>query len=91
MRPHVVDHLPVDTLGGVAQRQFAESGEVAGRKEIVDGAAGLFRNVDLTFAEAFDQVVGRQVDQFDFVGGREHVVRYGLAHLDAGDLFDDVV
>ena len=62
MRPHIVDHLPVDPLGGMAQRHLAESGQVAGRKEVMDGAAGLLRDVDLAFAKPFDQIVGRKID-----------------------------
>ena len=58
---------------------------------MMDGAAGLLRNVDLAFAKPFDQIVGRKIDQFDFGGRREHVIRHGLANLDAGNLFDDVV
>ena len=52
---------------------------------------GLLRNVDLALLEALDQIVGREIDQFDRVGAVEHRIRHGFAHPDAGDLGDDIV
>ena len=91
MRLHFREQLLVDPLGGAAQGEFAQRGEVGGREEMLERALGLFRNVDLAFLEALDQVVGRQIDQFDGVGAVEHGVRHGLAHAHMRDLRDDVI
>ena len=52
---------------------------------------GLLRDVDLSFLEALDQIVGREIDQLDGVGAIEHGIRHGLAHADMRDLSDNVV
>ena len=86
-----VEHLLVDALGGAAQRQFAQRGQIAGREEMLERALGLLRDVDLALLQPLDQVVGREVDELDVVGAIEDRVRHRLAHADAGDLRDDVV
>ena len=68
MRRAIVLHLRVDALGHAPQRQFAQRDQVALFEEALDGAAGLLGHVDFAFAQPLDQVVGRQVDQLDFVG-----------------------
>ena len=47
---------------------------------MLERALGLFGNVDLAFLQALDQVVRREVDQFDVVGAIENRIRHGLAH-----------
>ena len=91
MRLHFREQLLVNPLGGAAQGQFAQRGEVGGREEMFERALGLFRNVDLALLEALDQIVGRQIDQFDGVGAVEHGIRHGLAHAHMSDLRDHVV
>ena len=91
MRLHLGEQLLVDPLGGAAQRQLAQRGEIGRREEMLERALGLLRNVDLAFLEPLDQIVGREIDQLDRVGAIEHGVRHGLAHADVGDLRDDVV
>ncbi len=88
---HLGEQLLVDALGGAAQRQLAQRGQIAGREEMLQRALGLFRHIDLAVLQPLDQVVGRQVDQLDGVGAVEHGIRHGLAHADMGDLRDDVV
>src|SRR5207237_1117692 len=88
---HVHAHLRVDPLGGAAQRELAQRDQVALTEEVPDGLLGLLGHVDLAVLEAFEELVGRQVDQLDVVGLFEDRVRHGLAHHDAGDLRDDVV
>ena len=61
------------------------------RKKVLRGVARLLRHVDLAFGEALEQLVGRQIDELDLVGAGEHAIGHGLAHVDAGDLRDDVV
>ena len=83
--------LLVDALGGAAQRQFAQRGEIGRREEVLERALGLLRHVNLAVLQPLDQVARRQVDQFDRVGAVEDGVRHGLAHPHMGDLRDDVV
>ena len=64
---------------------------LAGEKKCSKRPLGLLRDVDLSFLEPLDQIVGREIDQFDGVGAIEHGIRHGLAHADMRDLSDDVV
>ena len=88
---HVGEQLLVDALGGAAQRQLAQRGEIAGREIMLQRALGLLRHIDLAVLQPLDQVVGREVDQLDGVGAVEHGIRHRLAHAHMGDLGDDVV
>ena len=88
---HVIEHLRVDAFGGVAHRQFPQSGQIAALEEALDGAARLFRDIDLAFGEALQKVVRRQIDELDFVGFGENRIGHGFAHPNAGNALDDVV
>ncbi len=91
VRLHFVEQLLVHPLGGAAQREFAQCGEVGRREEVLERALGLLGDVDLAFLEALDQVVGRQIDQLDRIGTIEHGIRHGFAHAYMSNLRDDVV
>ena len=41
--------------------------------------------------EPLDQILGREVDQFDGIGAVENGVRDRLAHAHMGDLRDDII
>ena len=58
---------------------------------MLERALGLLGDVDLPLLEPLDQVVGRQIDQFDRVGAVEHRVRDRLAHPHMRDLRHHVV
>ena len=88
---HVGEQLLVDALGGAPQRQLAQRGQIARREIMLQRALGLLGDVDLAFLQPLDQVVRREVDQFDRVGAVEHRIRHGLAHPHMGDLGDHVV
>ena len=88
---HMGQQLLIDPLGGPPQRQFAQRGQVARREIMLERALGLLGDVDLAFPQPLNQVVRRQVDQFDRVGAVEHRIRHGLAHPHMGDLRDHVV
>ena len=88
---HVADHLFVDPLRRATQREFAQRGQIAGREIVTDCALGLVRHIDLAVLQALDQVVRRQIDQFDVVGLVDDRIRHRLAHPDPGDPRDDVV
>ena len=57
MRLHVLEQLLVDPLGGAAQRQLAQRGQVARREIVLERALGLLRDVDLALLQALDQIV----------------------------------
>ena len=88
---HMSEQLFVDPLGGAPQRQLAQRGQIARREIMLQRALGLLGDVDLALLEPLNEVVGRQVDQFDGVGAVEHRIRHGLAHPHMGDLRDHVV
>ena len=88
---HVGEQLLVDALGGAAQRQLAQRGQIARREIMLERALGLLGDVDLALLQPLDQVVGREVDQLDGVGAVEHRIRHGLAHAHMRDLRDHVV
>ncbi|HVV82621.1 MAG TPA: hypothetical protein VHE35_06055 [Kofleriaceae bacterium] len=88
--PAVSLDVDVDPLGGAAERQLAERGEVALLEEVLGGPRGLLAEVDLALGEPLEQRLGGEVDERELVGAGEQVVGHRLAHLDAGDLLDDV-
>ncbi len=88
---HVVDHLLVDALGRAAQSQLTKGRQVSRLEIVLDGPFGLVRDVDLAVVQPPDQVLGREVDEFDVVGPVDHRVRHRLPHPDAGDARDHVV
>ncbi len=88
---HVVEQLLVDPLGGAAQRQLAQRGQIARREIVFQRPFGLLGHIDLALLEPLDQIVGRQVDQLDRIGAIDHRVGHRLAHPHMGDLRDDVV
>ena len=91
LRLHALDQVGVDPLGGAAQRELAQRGQVLRLEEILDRARRGVLHVDLALGEALEQFVGRKIDQHDLVGLVEHRVGHGLAHPHLGDLLDDVV
>ena len=86
----MVEHLPVDGFGGTAQGQFAQRRQVRLGKEMPQRPAGFLGHIDLAGLEAFDQFVGRQVDQFE-IGVIENGVGHSLAHADLGEAGDDII
>jgi hypothetical protein len=88
---HIFDHVAVHPLGGAPKRQFAQGGDVAGRKEMPQCPLRLGLHIDLALLEPLQKFIGGGVHHFDFVGFVQHFVRYGLAHMDAGDLRDHVI
>ena len=51
----------------------------------------LYRNVDFSFFETLDQIVGREVNKFHRVGAIKHRIWNCLAHANMRDLCNDVV
>ena len=60
-------------------------------KKLLSAASIALGRVDLAGAQAFEQRLGREVDEHDLVGAPEDRVGDGLAHADAAQLGDVVV
>ena len=88
---HVVEKLLVDALGGAPQRELAQRRQISRREIMLQRPLGLLGNIDLAFLQPLDEIVRRQVDQFDGVGAVEYRIRHGLAHPHMRDLRDHVV
>ena len=88
---HLGEQLLIHPIGGAAQRKLAKRRQIGGREKVLQRPLGLLRDVDLSFLEALDQIVGRQIDQFDGVGAVEHGIRHRLAHAHMRDLRDHVI
>ena len=84
-------HFIVDPLGRPPQGQLTQGDQIALAEKMMDGAGRLLWQVDLAFPQAFQELVGRQVDEHDFVGFVEQAIGQGFAHLDPGNAADDVV
>ena len=63
-----VQELLVDALRGAPQRQLAQGRQVARREVVVERPLGLLRDIDLALLQPLDQIVGREVDDFDVIG-----------------------
>jgi len=87
----VAFHLVVHPLGGAPQRQLPQSNQIALAKKVLPGLFRLFGQIDLAFLQALDEIVGRQIDELDFIGPVQKRVGHGLPDDDAGDLADNVV
>src|SRR5205807_6541627 len=55
------------TLGGLAQRQLSERGQVRLLEKVLQSPFGLRSNVNLACFEPFNQILRRQIDQLDVV------------------------
>ena len=64
-------HRRIHAIGGRAQRQLAQRDQVALAEEFSSARSAFSRHVDLALAQAFEQVVRRQVDQLDLVRALE--------------------
>ncbi|MDR6236653.1 hypothetical protein QE440_004394 [Pseudomonas psychrotolerans] len=77
--------------GGGAHGQLAQRGEVGLAEEGVDGGAGLLGHIDLALAQALQQFPGWQVDEHQFIGIEQDLVRHGFPYLHSGDVAHLVV
>ena len=84
-------HLGVDPVGCPAQGQFPQGNQIAFAEEVLEGAAGLLRHIDLALAQALQQIIGGQVDQFDLIGLFQDGVGHRFAHKHARDLGHDII
>ncbi len=84
-------HVRVDALGRLAEGQLAQRDEVPLAEEVLGGALCLRGEVDLPFAEALEQIVGRDVHEVDLGRLLHDRVGHRLADDDARDLRDHVV
>src|ERR1035437_2978421 len=66
-------------VGGVADGEFAERGEVGFGEEVVERAGRLLAGVDHAAFDAIAQGLWREIDQHHLVGFVHHQIRNGLA------------
>lgn len=91
MRAHVIDHLLVHTLRGPAQRKLTQGGQISGDEVVLSGALGRFAEVHLSFLQALNEVLGREIDQLDILGAVQDRVRHGLVDTYPRNASDDIV
>ena len=84
---HVVFHM----LGGAPQGNLAQGDQVALAKKVLRRPLGLLRQINLAGFQAAEQLVGRHIDQDDFIGRIDHRVGHGFLHANAGDGTDGAV
>src|SRR5450759_3504443 len=87
----VVAHLRIDTLRGTPQRELAQRNQIALAKKVADRPFGLLRQVNLAFAQPFQQIVRRQIDELDLVSALEHRIGHRFPNANLGDAADDIV
>ena len=88
---HALDEIGVDALRGAPQRELAQCRQVLRLEEVLNGTEGSVLDIDFAFGQPLQELVGRKIDQHDFVGVIEHGVGHRLAHPDLGDLLNDIV
>ena len=91
MRIPMHEPLGVEALSRPAQRKLPQGRQISRREIMFERPLGLLRHVDLAFAKALHQLIGREVDDFDVVGSVEDGIRRRFANPDAGDLLNDIV
>jgi osmosensitive K+ channel His kinase sensor protein len=69
----------------------ARAARILQLEEILDRARRGIGHVDLALAEAFAQLVRREIDEHNLIRLLEHTVRDGLADAHASDSLNDVV
>ena len=84
-------HLFIDPIGGPAQSQFTQGNQISLAEKVFDSPLRLAADIDLAFIQALTEIVMRQVDQHNIVGGVKKGVGDGFAHLNAGNAADDIV
>ena len=77
--------LAIDSARHLAQREFAQRGQVAGLEKILERLLDLCRRIDFSFAQAFAKLLDRHVDVDDLIRFRDEGIGHHLAHFDAGD------
>src|SRR5262245_11361916 len=73
------------------ERELAQGKQVPSAKEVFFRTRRLIGNIDFSFAEALEELIGRKINEFDLVGSLENSVRDGLANANACHLAHDVV
>ena len=84
-------HLRGHALGRPLQRQFPQRYQISFGEKIGQSPVGLGRHIHFAFPQPFQQIVGREVDQLDFIGAVEERVGHGFADHHARDLGHHVV
>src|SRR5690606_27101930 len=67
MSAHMAEELLIHALCSAAQRQLTQCREISRRKIVADRPFCGLREIDLAFIEALDEIVWREIDEFDIV------------------------
>ncbi len=65
-------HLLIDPLGCSPECHFPQRDEIALAEKILERLLCVLRHIDLAVFESLQEIVGREVDQFDVIGLFEH-------------------
>jgi hypothetical protein len=87
---HVVFEVLLAHLGDLAQGHLAQRDQVALTEELAECPLGAVGRINVAVLHALPQRVRRHVDQLDLVGRVEDAIGDALAHLDAGDVLDEI-
>ena len=88
--PADVLQIAVDALGGEAQCELPQGGQIAFAKEPLSRRLGPLAQIDLALGQPQQQLLDAQIDELDFVRTVEEGIRHGFAHRHPGDLTHDV-
>jgi hypothetical protein len=59
---HLGEQLLIDPLGSATQGKLTQGRQIGRREEMLQSAFSLLGNVDFTFLEPLDQIIGREID-----------------------------
>jgi hypothetical protein len=88
---HVGLHPLIDAFCCPPQGQLAQRRQVAQAEKALDRPLRLVGDIDLALTQPLQQLLRRQIHQFDFGGVIQEAVRNGLADANASNLRDGVV
>ncbi len=83
---HDLPQLVIHAFRGQAKRHFAKRREVAFAEEMLGRLPRALRRIDLPLLQALEQLVGRNIHQFDLGGGIKDRIGDRLADDGPGDL-----
>ena len=84
-------HLFIDPFRRAPQRQFPQRHQVAPAEKALHRLFSLLRNIHFARLQALEQVVGREVDQFDLIGVLQKRIGNCFPNNRPGDLGNHVV
>ena len=81
----------LDTVRGPAKRKLTQGEQIGPAKKVFCRRGGVLGYVDLAGAQTGEEIIGRQIDELDFIGFVEHTIGQRLTLPHAGSLRHDIV